>query len=82
MTIVDWFSSICKEGFIFKRSLSFHSRPRWALVEKVHMHNTYRASQSSYHKFRANENLSPSNHMMYLMQDLLELSLHNYDGIR
>ncbi|XP_078162594.1 proteasome activator subunit 4-like isoform X3 [Carex rostrata] len=57
-------------------------RPRWALVEKVHMHNTYRASQSSYHKFRVNENLSPSNHMIYLMQDLLELSLHNYDGIR
>ncbi|KAJ4811141.1 Proteasome activator complex subunit 4 [Rhynchospora pubera] len=57
-------------------------RPRWALIEKAHMHNTYRASQSFYHEFQVDENLSPSKHMICLMQDLLDLSLHNYDGIR
>lgn len=57
-------------------------RPRWALIDKAYMHNTWRSSQSSYHKFRADTSLSPSEHMIPLMDDLLELSLHNYETVR
>ncbi|KAI0501736.1 hypothetical protein KFK09_016681 [Dendrobium nobile] len=57
-------------------------RPRWALIDKAYMHNTWRSSQSSYHKFRADTSLAPSEHMVPLMDDLLELSLHNYETVR
>ncbi|KAG0467335.1 hypothetical protein HPP92_018915 [Vanilla planifolia] len=57
-------------------------RPRWALIDKAYMHNTWRASQSSYHKFRIDANLCPSEHMFPLMDDLLDLSLHNYETVR
>ncbi|KAL4185907.1 hypothetical protein AMTRI_Chr10g8130 [Amborella trichopoda] len=57
-------------------------RPRWAVVDKSYMHNTWRSSQSSYHCFRVNGNISPSDHVVLLMEDLLSLSLHNYEAVR
>ncbi|XP_031493399.1 proteasome activator subunit 4 isoform X1 [Nymphaea colorata] len=57
-------------------------RPRWALIDKAYMHNTWRSSQSSYHLFRINSSLSPSEHLCSLMGDLLSLSLHNYETVR
>ncbi|KAF3796838.1 Proteasome activator subunit 4 [Nymphaea thermarum] len=57
-------------------------RPRWALIDKAYMHNTWRSSQSSYHLFRINSSLSPSEHLYSLMSDLLSLSLHNYETVR
>ncbi|XP_039061137.1 proteasome activator subunit 4-like [Hibiscus syriacus] len=66
--------------------LSSHSkgkrRPRWALIDKVDMHCTWRSSQSSYHLFRTSENFSPPDHVILLMDDLLNLSLHNYESVR
>ncbi|KAK9152276.1 hypothetical protein Syun_010585 [Stephania yunnanensis] len=57
-------------------------RPRWALIDKVYMHNTWRSSQSSYHLFRTSTGLSPSDHACLLMDDLLQLSLYNYETVR
>ncbi|KAL6596609.1 hypothetical protein ACP70R_047252 [Stipagrostis hirtigluma subsp. patula] len=57
-------------------------RPRWALVDKAHLHNTWRCSQSSYHRYRTNVDISPSDLMINLMNDLLDLSLHNYETVR
>ncbi|GAV74776.1 DUF3437 domain-containing protein [Cephalotus follicularis] len=57
-------------------------RPRWALVDKAYMHNTWRSSQSSYHLFRTSGNFSPSEHAITLMDDLLRLSLHRYETVR
>ncbi|KAH6786226.1 proteasome activating protein 200 [Perilla frutescens var. hirtella] len=57
-------------------------RPRWALIDKSYMHNTWRSSQSSYHLFRTSGNVFPSDHVMLLMDDLLELSLHSYETVR
>lgn len=57
-------------------------RPRWALIDKAYMHNTWRSSQSSYHLFRTNGNFSASDHMILLMEDLLKLSLHSYETVR
>ncbi|KAK8926304.1 hypothetical protein KSP39_PZI018786 [Platanthera zijinensis] len=57
-------------------------RPRWALIDKAYIHNIWRSSQSSYHKFRADTNLSLSVHVFPLMDDLVELSLHNYETVR
>ncbi|KAF0904304.1 hypothetical protein E2562_033273 [Oryza meyeriana var. granulata] len=66
--------------------IPFHSqgkkRPRWALVDKAHLHNTWRCSQSSYHRYRTNADVSPSSLMVNLMNDLLDLSLHNYETVR
>ncbi|KAL5200763.1 hypothetical protein ABZP36_021966 [Zizania latifolia] len=66
--------------------IPFHAqgkkRPRWALVDKAHLHNTWRCSQSSYHKYRTNVDISPSRLMVDLMNDLLDLSLHNYETVR
>ncbi|XP_052157560.1 proteasome activator subunit 4 [Oryza glaberrima] len=66
--------------------IPFHSqgkkRPRWALVDKAHLHNTWRSSQSSYHRYRTNADVSPSSLMVNLMNDLLDLSLHNYETVR
>uniref|UniRef100_A0A0A9DAT7 Binding n=1 Tax=Arundo donax TaxID=35708 RepID=A0A0A9DAT7_ARUDO len=57
-------------------------RPRWALVDKAHLHSTWRCSQSSYHRYRTNADVSPSGLMINLMNDLLDLSLHNYETVR
>uniref|UniRef100_A0A0A9C281 Binding n=1 Tax=Arundo donax TaxID=35708 RepID=A0A0A9C281_ARUDO len=57
-------------------------RPRWALVDKSHLHSTWRCSQSSYHRYRTNVDVSPSGLMINLMNDLLDLSLHNYETVR
>uniref|UniRef100_A0A0D9WPL1 Proteasome activator complex subunit 4 C-terminal domain-containing protein n=1 Tax=Leersia perrieri TaxID=77586 RepID=A0A0D9WPL1_9ORYZ len=66
--------------------IPFHSqgkkRPRCALIDKAHLHNTWRCSQSSYHKYRTNADVSPSSIMVNLMNDLLDLSLHNYETVR
>ncbi|KAL1204884.1 Proteasome activator subunit 4 [Cardamine amara subsp. amara] len=64
----------------------FHSkgkrRPRWALIDKAYMHNTWRASQSSYHLFRTDGNFSPPESLTLLVDDLLTLCLHNYEAVR
>ncbi|KFK38668.1 hypothetical protein AALP_AA3G144500 [Arabis alpina] len=64
----------------------FHSkgkrRPRWALIDKAYMHNTWRSSQSSYHLFRTSGNFSPPEHLTLLVDDLLTLCLHNYETVR
>ncbi|KAL6909678.1 hypothetical protein ACP4OV_001337 [Aristida adscensionis] len=57
-------------------------RPRWALVDKANLHNTWRCSQSSYHRYRTNADVSPSDLMINLMNDLLDLSIHNYETVR
>ncbi|XP_042004596.1 proteasome activator subunit 4-like [Salvia splendens] len=57
-------------------------RPRWALIDKAYMHNTWRSSQSSYHLFRTSRNIFPSEHVTVLMDDLLELCLHSYETVR
>lgn len=58
------------------------SRPRWALIDKAYMHNTWRSSQSSYHLFRTSGNFSPPDHVNLLLDDLLNLSLHSYETVR
>ncbi|WZZ42425.1 hypothetical protein YC2023_038684 [Brassica napus] len=64
----------------------FHSkgkrRPRWALIDKAYMHNTWRSSQSSYHLFRTDGNFSPPASLALLVDDLLTLCLHNYETVR
>ncbi|KAJ0249356.1 Proteasome activator subunit 4 [Hirschfeldia incana] len=64
----------------------FHSkgkrRPRWALIDKAYMHNTWRSSQSSYHLFRTDGNFSPPASVTLLVDDLLTLCLHNYETVR
>ncbi|KAJ7961002.1 proteasome activator subunit 4-like [Quillaja saponaria] len=66
--------------------VSSHSRgkrrPRWALIDKAFMHNTWRSSQLSYHLYRANGNFCPSDHVILLIDDLLHLSLHSYETVR
>lgn len=60
----------------------FLYRPRWALIDKAYMHNTWRSSQSSYYLFRTNGNFCPSDYSNLLMDDLLNLSLHSYETVR
>ncbi|XP_068639166.1 proteasome activator subunit 4 isoform X2 [Aristolochia californica] len=66
--------------------LSMHGRgkrrPRWALVDKTYMHNTWRSSQALYHIYRTNAKLAPSKHVVLLMDNLLKLSQHNYETVR
>lgn len=57
-------------------------RPRWALIDKAYMHNTWRSSQSSYHLFRTDGNFSPPASLTLLVDDLLTLCLHNYETVR
>ncbi|KNA18101.1 hypothetical protein SOVF_073840 isoform A [Spinacia oleracea] len=57
-------------------------RPLWALADKAYMHNTWRASQSSFHLYRTSGNYSPSGHATLLMDDLLTLALHRYETVR
>ncbi|XP_057530197.1 proteasome activator subunit 4-like isoform X1 [Amaranthus tricolor] len=57
-------------------------RPLWALADKAYMHNTWRASQSSFHLYRTSGNVSPSSHAILLMDDLLDLALYRYETVR
>ncbi|CAA6670753.1 unnamed protein product [Spirodela intermedia] len=69
-------------NFIISSPARGKKRPRWAIIEKVNMHNIWRSSQSSYHKFRSNSSLSPSVYLVLLMEDLLNLSFHQYGSVR
>ncbi|KAJ8640128.1 hypothetical protein MRB53_016822 [Persea americana] len=69
-------------NFIVSSHAQGKRRPRWALIDKAYMHNTWRSSQSSYHLYRINGNLSPSEHVVLLMDDLLNFSLHSYETVR
>ncbi|KAK4439643.1 Proteasome activator subunit [Sesamum alatum] len=69
-------------NFIVSSHSKGKRRPRWALVDKAYMHNTWRSSQSSYHLFRTSGNMFPSKHVVLLMDDLLNLSLHGYETVR
>ncbi|XP_057765375.1 proteasome activator subunit 4 isoform X2 [Salvia miltiorrhiza] len=69
-------------NFIVSSHSKGKRRPRWALIDKAYMHNTWRSSQSSYHLFRTSGNMFPSEHVTHLMDDLLELSLHSYETVR
>lgn len=60
----------------------FAYRPRWALIDKAYMHCTWRSSQSNYHLFRTSGNISASEHVVLLMNDLLNLCLHSYETVR
>lgn len=69
-------------NFIVPSHSKGKKRPRWALIDKAYMHNTWRTSQASYHLFRTSKNASPSDHVNVLMDDLLNLSVHSYDTVR
>uniref|UniRef100_A0A0D9WPL0 Proteasome activator subunit 4 n=1 Tax=Leersia perrieri TaxID=77586 RepID=A0A0D9WPL0_9ORYZ len=69
-------------NFIIPFHCQGKKRPRWALVDKTHMQNTWRCSQSSYHIYHTNADVSPSSLMINLMNDLLDLSIHNYETVR
>lgn len=69
-------------NFIVSSHCRGKRRPRWALIDKAYMHSTWRSSQSSYHLSRMTGNVSPSDHAVLLMDDLLNLSLHNYETVR
>ncbi|XP_039119734.1 proteasome activator subunit 4 isoform X1 [Dioscorea cayenensis subsp. rotundata] len=69
-------------NFIISSHAPGKRRPRWALIDKAYMHNLWRCSQQAYHKFRTDSSLSPSGHVIILMDDLLDLSLHNYETVR
>ncbi|MCL7024265.1 hypothetical protein MKW94_014429, partial [Papaver nudicaule] len=69
-------------NFIVSSHSKGKRRPRWGLIDKAYMHNTWRSSQASYHLFRMNGNLSPSNHVFLLLDNLLSLSLHSYETVR
>ncbi|XP_024018767.1 proteasome activator subunit 4 [Morus notabilis] len=69
-------------NFIVSSHSKGKRRPRWALIDKAYMHNTWRSSQSSYHLFRTSGNFSPPDHVNLLLDDLLNLSLHSYETVR
>ncbi|XP_073279916.1 proteasome activator subunit 4-like isoform X2 [Primulina huaijiensis] len=69
-------------NFILSSHCKGKRRPRWALIDKAYMHNTWRSSQSSYHLYRTSGNIFPSDHLTLLMGDLLKLALHNYETVR
>ncbi|KAI8012454.1 Proteasome activator subunit 4 [Camellia lanceoleosa] len=69
-------------NFIVSSHSKGKRRPRWALIDKAYMHSTWRSSQSSYHLFRTSGNAAPSDFVVLLMDDLLNLSLHNYETVR
>ncbi|XVF70972.1 hypothetical protein PTKIN_Ptkin11bG0205100 [Pterospermum kingtungense] len=69
-------------NFIVSSHSKGKRRPRWALIDKADMHSTWRSSQSTYHLFRTSGNFSPPDHLILLMDDLLNLSLHNYENVR
>ncbi|CAI8596807.1 unnamed protein product [Vicia faba] len=69
-------------NFIVSSHSKGKKRPRWSLIDKAFMHNTWRSSQASYHLYRTSGNYSPSEHVTNLMDDLLSLCLHSYETVR
>jgi proteasome activator subunit 4 len=69
-------------NFIVSSHSKGKRRPRWALIDKTYMHSTWRSSQSSYHLLRTSAKFIPSDHLILLMDDLLNLSLHSYETVR
>ncbi|GMH05877.1 hypothetical protein Nepgr_007717 [Nepenthes gracilis] len=69
-------------NFITSSHAKGKRRPRWALIDRAYMHNTWRASQSSFHLYRTSANVSPSDFVILLMDDLLNLALHSYETVR
>ncbi|KAG6577528.1 Proteasome activator subunit 4, partial [Cucurbita argyrosperma subsp. sororia] len=69
-------------NFIMSTRSKGKKRPRWALIDKAYMHSTWRSSQSSYHLYRVAGNFCPSEHVILLVDDLLNLSLHSYETVR
>ncbi|KAK6947150.1 Proteasome activator Blm10, mid region [Dillenia turbinata] len=69
-------------NFIVSSHSKGKRRPRWALIDKAYMRSTWRSSQSSYHLYRIHGDISPSDHLLLLMDDLLKLALHNYETVR
>ncbi|KAL8135505.1 hypothetical protein AgCh_010229 [Apium graveolens] len=69
-------------NFIVSSHSEGKKRPRWALIDKAYMHCTWRSSQSAYHLFRTSGNISASDHITLLRDDLLNLCLHSYETVR
>ncbi|KAA8523501.1 hypothetical protein F0562_009924 [Nyssa sinensis] len=69
-------------NFIVSSHSKGKRRPRWTLIDKAYMHSLWRSSQSSYYLFRTSGDMSPSDHLTLLMDDLLNLSLHSYETVR
>ncbi|XP_058787950.1 proteasome activator subunit 4 [Vicia villosa] len=69
-------------NFIVSSHSKGKKRPRWSLIDKAFMHNTWRSSQASYHLYRTSGNYFPSEHVTILMDDLLSLCLHSYETVR
>ncbi|GFQ02550.1 proteasome activator subunit 4 [Phtheirospermum japonicum] len=69
-------------NFIVSSHSKGKRRPRWSLIDKAYMHNTWRSSQASYHLFRTSVNIYPSDHVILLMDDLLDLCVHSYESVR
>ncbi|CAJ2640178.1 unnamed protein product [Trifolium pratense] len=69
-------------NFIVSSHSKGKKRPRWALIDKAFMHNTWRSSQASYHLYRTSGNYCPSEHVTILMDDLLSLAVHSYETVR
>ncbi|CAL5202430.1 unnamed protein product [Lathyrus oleraceus] len=69
-------------NFIVSSHSKGKKRPRWSLIDKAFMHNTWRSSQASYHLYRTSGNYCPSEHVTILMDDLLSLCLHSYETVR
>ncbi|XP_015881496.3 proteasome activator subunit 4 isoform X1 [Ziziphus jujuba] len=69
-------------NFIVSSHSKGKRRPRWALIDKAYMHNTWRSSQSSYYLYHTDGNFCPSDHLNLLIEDLLNLSLHSYETVR
>ncbi|XP_019430869.1 PREDICTED: proteasome activator subunit 4-like [Lupinus angustifolius] len=68
-------------NFIVSSHSKGKKRPRWALIDKAFMHNTWRSSQATYHLYRTSGNFFPSDHVTLLMDDLLSLCLHSYETV-
>ncbi|XP_030548961.2 LOW QUALITY PROTEIN: proteasome activator subunit 4 [Rhodamnia argentea] len=69
-------------NFIVSSHSKGKRRPRWAHIDKAYLHSTWRTSQSSYHLFRTSGSFSPSDHLLIMSDDLLDLSLHSYETVR
>ncbi|MCO5605356.1 hypothetical protein L7F22_059539 [Adiantum nelumboides] len=71
-------------NFLTGQFVKGHRRPKWLVIELVILHNTWRASQAEYNRYRAagNGNQNPPKHAMLLIKDLTSLSLHSYDAVR
>ncbi|KAI5058974.1 hypothetical protein GOP47_0025293 [Adiantum capillus-veneris] len=71
-------------NFLTRQFVKGHRRPEWLIIELAVLHNTWRASQAEYNRYRAAQNgdQNPPKHVMLLIEDLTSLSLHNYDAVR